>query len=401
MNEHIMTPLAMAAGAGAGAPTSQTSAAASTEAAAQGQTGKSTKVDLTGLMKQIWTKALEHDQRAGDFIVKGVKRAAEQDGEHLKAIVGAARAVWSWVRNLLLRVARMLGYKAAIPASPTEEQLKGDDPIAADLTPAAAEGEPAAEVGPELATAALLGEASRLIDHILEGGADLTIPDVSKPGQADVVQAHLQKLAAFRNHYYEQASAAEQALDDSIRPHAQTLGVELEAFKTQLLHEQAGPLLGGPSAGSMRVQMAAIGQLRAAVARADNAAAALMAAVDEAAQGATDAQHLDSVRRIRLTFDELFAGRAEREHNSAAQGYNSPNHTPQNDHAGHDESADQMTMTKDSAPVEGAHLSQAEQSPLVVGNPFAVLGRGRIKVPGDHGSGPAEGSRRERDVAIT
>lgn len=143
--------------------------------------------------------------------------------------IEAVRAMWRWIAALMERIARALGMRSKAPEQLTDEQARGEQPTQVS----ALAGDGAGSASAETASAAMRGEAARLMDHLSESVDNpkaLTDPQVAM----EFVKFQAHRLGEYREAFLEHARELEVQIDALCAEIAAGLGTTAGVVRAQI-----------------------------------------------------------------------------------------------------------------------------------------------------------------------
>lgn len=323
------------------------------------------KEDLSTLMARLFAETLK----------AGVKVPG--------AAVHAVAAIWGWFKQLLNKVAQMLGVKVSVPEQLTERQAQGLDGVELSV-----EADAASAVSGDAAAKALLDEARRLCDHLVDAKQPLVLVE-SEEGKQQLA-SQIEQLATLRRALHSDLASTEKSLDDGLEQAANGMGdVGLRGLKSLLRtgSPDLARMLGAQQYEHFKTLFADIEAKRASVRRVEMAAATLVQAcraswkesprfADEVAAKAMPGLYAppDGVL-FRKDGDAAVSGGAAEK--GGVQ--------PQNQGGGGAGGSVAPSISSDYNaaqvnPAQNEVRATAEEVQAAKKSPFAGLGRGRIKI---------------------
>lgn len=335
------------------------------------------KEDLSALMARLFAETLK----------AGVKVPA--------AAIHAVGAIWGWFKQLINKVAQLLGVQMKVPEQLTERQAQGLDPIEMSV-----EGDLAKGVSAETAASAILDEARRLCDHLVDSKQPLVLVE-SEEGKMQL-QSQFEQLAALRRALQLDLASTEKELEDGLEEAAKGMGdVGARGLKSLLRNGSSdlSRMLGQQQYDHFRKLFADAEGKRAAVRRVEVAAATLVQAcrsgwkdsprfADEVAAKAMPGLYAPPdgmlfVKDLGAAADGIATEKGKDQARKQGGGNVAGSVAPQ---ISSDYNAAQAN------PAQNESLATAEDVQAARKSPFAGLGRGRIKVDAevDHAGEPED-----------
>lgn len=258
--------------------------------------------------------------------------------------VGVVQSLWQWIKNFVKRVAQRLGFKVNLPENLSEEQVRGDAEV-----PAEVEG---GTQPPEVAKAALLDEAQRLIDHWTSG--DTTVAILETPEGRQEIDDQIYTLTRLRAAFAKEHQKAESQLLSDLASAASAMGLPDAGGLRQMLEEDKvglSKMLGPDYCDAFRKRLGELAVLKSDVIRVDAAIASLVDAVRESWKGDPEF----AARKVREAVPQLFARGAMLHHEAVHGRQSAKKDTGYPSEMGAD--------TKDTpAPSVASHISSAYNS---------------------------------------
>lgn len=217
---------------------------------------RAAKEDLSALMARLFAETLK----------AGVKVPG--------AAVQAVGAIWGWFKQLISKVAQLLGVKVGVPEQLTERQAQGLAPIEMSV-----EGDAAKGVSADAAASAIMDEARRLCEHLVDSKQPLALVE-SEEGKQQL-QGQIEQLAALRRALQFDLASTEKELEDGLEQAAKGMGdVGARGLKSLLRSGSAdlSRMLGQQQYDKFRKLFADVESKRASVRKVEIAVATLVQA---------------------------------------------------------------------------------------------------------------------------